>query len=452
MREQCSRIEELLIASTLHEISESDRQILEEHLANCLDCRQYHRVLQEDDRRLSAYVKATEPVMHNLEDQIVRTVSERIPEREQQITGTGFWAWRGWIRYAAAAAVLVVVATYFLFDLNGTSGVAWANVIDRVMEARGYICRIEKRGNFGTDIDMVQYCSSTYGIRQDLYVHDHNVAAVFVNPKERRLVTLIHEERKYAIMELTEKGFEKALSASSPHKFVERLRGENYREIGSTTIDGVTATGIETESPGIAGGVFEEQSLRLWVDDATQWPVKMEFEGKADGGEIWNKITMFDFSWDPLLSAADFVYEIPDDYTNIGTLERTEVNEASAIEGLQWFGRIMKGRYPSRLVFASIVKEFEEEEPQLMRENGFGDKDLMNFLAIQRSCQFMAELRGEGKEPAYYGENVRSTDFDKVLMRWRTDEQSYRVVFGDLRAETVTEEELRELERGGTKK
>ena len=66
MREQCSQFEELLIASTLHEISETERKILEEHLADCPDCREYHRVLQEDDRRLSAYVKATEPVIYSL--------------------------------------------------------------------------------------------------------------------------------------------------------------------------------------------------------------------------------------------------------------------------------------------------------------------------------------------------------------------------------------------------
>jgi hypothetical protein len=448
MREQCSRIEELLIASTLHEISKTDREVLEAHLADCPDCRQYHQVLHEDDRRLTAYVKATEPVMHSLEDRVLNSVSEQLPEKEDRFTGRRFWARQGWIRYAAAAAAVLVVVSYLLFDLKGTSGVAWADVIDRVIEARDYICRMEKRGNFGTDLDMVQYCSGTFGIRQDLYVDDTKVAAVFINPEERRVVSLIHKERKYAIMELSEEDFEKALSGSSPQSFVERLRGDSYREIGSQTIDGVTATGIETDSSEIAGGLFEEQNLRLWVDEATQWPVRMEFEGKANDGEIWSKTTMFDFTWNPTLTAGDFAYEIPDDYTNIGTLQRAETNEASALEGLRWFGKVMNGRYPSQLIFASIVKEFEAEEPRLRREGVFGDKDMMNFLSVQRSCRFLAELERQGKDPVYYGKNIRSNDFDKVLLRWRDDEDSYRVVFGDLRVETVSMEELKGLEEG----
>jgi anti-sigma factor RsiW len=124
MREQCSRFEELLIASTLHEISESDRTILEEHLAHCPECPQYHRDLQEDDRRLSAYVKTTEPLMHDLESRVLRHVAERIPEKQGKVVKARFWGQRGWIPYAAAAAALVMAVGYFLFDLNGTFSIA----------------------------------------------------------------------------------------------------------------------------------------------------------------------------------------------------------------------------------------------------------------------------------------------------------------------------------------
>ena len=35
----------------------------------------------------------------------------------------------------------------------------------------------------------------------------------------------------------------------------------------------------------------------------------------------------------------------------------------------------------------------------------------------------------------------------KVLLRWKVSENEYRVVFGDLHAETVSPEKLAELER-----
>ena len=50
------------------------------------------------------------------------------------------------------------------------------------------------------------------------------------------------------------------------------------------------------------------------------------------------------------------------------------------------------------------------------------------------------------KEPAYYGELVWPKDADKVLMRWKTGDNEYRVIYGNLTAETVSVEKLAELE------
>ena len=65
---------------------------------------------------------------------------------------------------------------------------------------------------------------------------------------------------------------------------------------------------------------------------------------------------------------------------------------------------------------------------------------------IQSLVMFYTTLVQEKKEPAYYGESVTPADTDKVLLRWKTSDSEYRVIFGDLRAETVTPEKLAELE------
>ncbi|HUV66124.1 MAG TPA: hypothetical protein VMW24_19685, partial [Sedimentisphaerales bacterium] len=51
------------------------------------------------------------------------------------------------------------------------------------------------------------------------------------------------------------------------------------------------------------------------------------------------------------------------------------------------------------------------------------------------------------KDPAYYGKTVTPKDADKVLMRWKVSDSEYRVIFGDLHAETVTADALAELEK-----
>jgi hypothetical protein len=55
-------------------------------------------------------------------------------------------------------------------------------------------------------------------------------------------------------------------------------------------------------------------------------------------------------------------------------------------------------------------------------------------------------LVNENKEPAYYGEMVKPGDSSKVLLRWKLDDDQYRIIFGDLSTKNVTAEELAELE------
>lgn len=56
------------------------------------------------------------------------------------------------------------------------------------------------------------------------------------------------------------------------------------------------------------------------------------------------------------------------------------------------------------------------------------------------------KLVEQKKEPVYYGEVVSSADIDKILLRYKTGENEYRVIYGDLSAETVDGQILAELE------
>ena len=53
-------------------------------------------------------------------------------------------------------------------------------------------------------------------------------------------------------------------------------------------------------------------------------------------------------------------------------------------------------------------------------------------------------MENENKEPVYYGETVKLGDSNKVLLRWKLDDGQYQVIYGDLHAETVTKEKMKE--------
>ena len=59
---------------------------------------------------------------------------------------------------------------------------------------------------------------------------------------------------------------------------------------------------------------------------------------------------------------------------------------------------------------------------------------------------FHMRLVQEKREPMYYGETVLPGDGDLILLRWRVDSGEYKVIYGDLREETVSAERLAKLE------
>ena len=62
------------------------------------------------------------------------------------------------------------------------------------------------------------------------------------------------------------------------------------------------------------------------------------------------------------------------------------------------------------------------------------------------TCMFQLQLTAKYKDIAWYGSEVEPGDSDRVLWRWQLDDGSYRVIYGDLIAETVSPELLAQLE------
>ena len=68
------------------------------------------------------------------------------------------------------------------------------------------------------------------------------------------------------------------------------------------------------------------------------------------------------------------------------------------------------------------------------------------IVCICRLMSFYIFLRGESRESAYYGKVVKPAEAQRVLLRWRLAPNEYRVIYGDLRVETVTPSRLAQLE------
>jgi hypothetical protein len=68
---------------------------------------------------------------------------------------------------------------------------------------------------------------------------------------------------------------------------------------------------------------------------------------------------------------------------------------------------------------------------------------LENISVTAPIGMFYLKLAEEGRQLEYFGATVKPGDSDAVLMRWKLDDSHWRVIYGDLRAETVPRDQQR---------
>jgi len=76
----------------------------------------------------------------------------------------------------------------------------------------------------------------------------------------------------------------------------------------------------------------------------------------------------------------------------------------------------------------------------------FGGKNAGQNEALAGMSQLYEHLVSQGKDVVYYGNNIDPQDGNAVLMQWKLPDGRYQVTFADLRSDTVTAEELVELQ------
>jgi hypothetical protein len=83
------------------------------------------------------------------------------------------------------------------------------------------------------------------------------------------------------------------------------------------------------------------------------------------------------------------------------------------------------------------------ESGKLLIDYFTGKADTGNIPAAKSRYELLIQ---SGKDAVYYGDSIDPQDKDAILIQWKVSEGEYRVVFGDLREETVNAEELIRLQ------
>ena len=378
-------------------------------------------------------------------DSLQKQLLETFPKHRLQPTELSVQIWRiimkSKITKFAAAAVIIAGVLLGLNFLGGPdmTSVAWAQVVKNVEKAKTVTFRLKTNMTGVPDSEIMVYDSSEYGSRLDLYV-DGKITSRIYGPKDKNVsVMVIPEAKTYTRTSFTDQQRQQMHEREKdPREFVALFLSVDHTELGRRTIDGIEVEGLEVDSPKVGGGMFESAIGRLWVDVNTELPVRMEIEGVSAGGEIQTQMVMDEFKWDEELDASEFEPDIPADYTLQAETKMSDINEEKMIEGLQFFSELTGERYPSSM--ASMTADHELREAwQKKYDRGPTDEELDKFHKVSAACRFYADLLEGNKDVEYHGDKITADDIDDELMRWKISENEYRVIYGDLRVETVVD-------------
>jgi hypothetical protein len=97
--------------------------------------------------------------------------------------------------------------------------------------------------------------------------------------------------------------------------------------------------------------------------------------------------------------------------------------------------------------YADRERSYEERTKKMTDQvQAEARKSVDKILPIQSLGVFYLGLVQQQKDPAYYGKIVKPGDAAQVLLRWKTADDQYRVIFGDLHAITVNADTVKKLE------
>ncbi|HEW79710.1 MAG TPA: hypothetical protein ENH34_07100 [Phycisphaerales bacterium] len=350
----------------------------------------------------------------------------------------------------ATAAVIIIAVMIGINQFGGSidgASVVWADVVKNVEQIQTYVFRLKtKATGFDSkgaypEAEMIVYNSSRYGTRMDTYIDDKVMSITYSPAAKNVVITVVPEAKKYMRISLTEEQLNRMQGKDKdPKEFIRLFTSVEYTELGRDVINGVKVEGIEVDSPKIGGGMFESAMGRLWVDVETDWPVRMEIEGVADGGKVRTEMVMDKFEWDVELDPGIFEPNIPADYSLMADMQLPDTDESVMIDGLRFFAELSDGKYPSSMASMTVAKQMQQVWQQKY-DRPPTDQERENFLKVNMACAFYAQLDQEGKEPQYYGDTVTADDSDKVLMKWRISDNEYRVIYGDLTTENIADKE-----------
>ena len=498
----CQDRHEAIAALVLGELEIPAADEIKKHMDACRNCRSLYQALTEEEEIVRSAFNAIDERSRVIEDSLVAQfgkgsrVCEDIVGKlpESQKTETAHHEPNLWrtimksktIRFTAAAVIMIACVIGVSLWRSTSSGIALADVLARVDQVKAFRCKgswtmngqIAPGKPYRFETRYADVMSQEYGYKSNVERPDPNsewmpYAEFYVSPQKKTFVQIAHTAKKYVRAQLSDEDAQQRQKELSqyiePGALLKDIMACKYETLGRSTIDGVVVEGFRTTDPNCRSPVRDawfkdpKVDVKVWISVKTRLPVRYEdLTSGLDqrGNTISQRFVVHDFEWDVPVTAAEFEPPpIPDGYAVVDNPPGLD-DEETAIQGLkrcvELFGNYLETISDDTGATGAIFLAFEKSEtPTALRlkeevKGLTGDEKLNRVSSaggrVRRLIWFYVRLVQDKKDPAYYGKTVTPKDADKVLLRWKVSDNKYRVIFGDLSAETVTSEKLAALE------
>jgi len=225
-----------------------------------------------------------------------------------------------YVKFALAAiiALAVILGLSEFLGTGSTSGVAWAEVLEKTEQVPVVIFDMTAEITEGQGQPLVMpsknYVASDYGTRSDIFMGGKLMAIKYRLPKKKVAYQIRVDQKKYWRFDLSDEEAAVGRAPDDPRTWLKMILSGEYTKLGRATINGVAAEGIECSRPEFVGN---DGVIRLWVDVERNLPVRIEVQMREmEGGRMKpQKFVMENFEWNAQLDESLFEPNIPNDYT-----------------------------------------------------------------------------------------------------------------------------------------
>jgi outer membrane lipoprotein-sorting protein len=370
------------------------------------------------------------------------------------------------LRYSAAAAVIVIAAIIGLTPFLGGT-ITFADVIKPILNARTVVLDYV----IGEGPDALEWHDIVIGSRIRRTVSNIDKTKILDSEVRRTMsnmdMTMILDLEDGRMLTLVSLGVTKIASYNDiqgigqgdfrsvldfVRNVVSRVKDNpdaDIQDLGEKEINGQKAVGFYVKGLGSI-------ELTIWANKKTSLPIRIEFtEGKTSTVTTVIKNIEFDVPLEESLVSM----EVPAGYTLKDTTLApaflpeeqlvSNATEEDLVESLRiWAEIILDGAFPDAIGTDHFIKQaavlgskLASLGHPLSEMEQLGSKYTKGML-------FLQEFEFGGKW-GYAGKGVKLGDADKIILWYQPENsQNWRVIYGDLHAETVTPAKLAELEVG----